>query len=138
MSEEEQVIWKEKASMKDFLVTPTLWIFTIATLGLYFLVVYLVRLSTRYTLTDQRLIKESGLLSKRIDEIELFRLKDSIVSQSFFQRLVGIGNIQVRSTDKSGNFSMRYLPDATNKREQLRAMAAKSRETKGIRTMINE
>ncbi len=138
MTDEEQIIWKEKASMRDFLVTPILWIFTIITLGLYFFVVYLKRLYTRYTLTNQRLIKETGLLGKRIDEIELFRVKDTKVSQSFFLRLVGIGNIAVVSTDVSGNFTMNYLPDARNKREQLRTMAMKAREARGIRTVVSE
>ena len=138
MADEEQILWKEKASMRDFLVTPTLWIFTIITAGLYFIVVYLKRLYTRYTLTDQRLIKETGLLGKRIDEIELFRVKDTKISQGFFQRLVGVGDIQVISTDVSGNFTMNYLPDAKNKREQLRSMSMKAREVKGIRTIVSE
>jgi len=82
MSTEEQTIWKEKASMRDFYVNPIHWFFTFVTLGLYLVVVYLVRLNTRYTLTNERLIKESGLLGKRVDEIELFRVKDTKVLYS--------------------------------------------------------
>jgi len=40
MSEEIE-IWSEKASMLDFIVNPMQWIFTICTLGIYFLIVYL-------------------------------------------------------------------------------------------------
>jgi hypothetical protein len=138
VGEGEYEVWKEKASMKDFLVTPTLWLLTLITLGLYFVIVYLVRLNTRYTLTNQRLIKEFGLLSKSVDEIELFRVKDIKAMQGLFQRFVGLGNIVVMSSDASGTFVMECIPDALKKREQVRAMAQKSKEAKGVRMMINE
>jgi len=138
MSTEEQTIWKEKASMRDFYVNPIHWFFTFVTLGLYLVVVYLVRLNTRYTLTNERLIKESGLLGKRVDEIELFRVKDTKVQQTLLQRIVGLGNISVMSTDASGDFVLEFMPDAISKREQIRSHAKKARETKGVRTMINE
>ena len=138
MNEPETLIWKETASMRDFLVNPVHWLFTLLTLGLYALVVYLARLYTRYTLTNERLIKESGLLGKDIDEIELFRVKDSRVSQTLLQRLVGMGDVTVDSTDESGGFVMRHLPGARDKREQIRTMANRSREVRGVRTLINE
>ena len=65
----EKTFWTEKASMKDFYVTPTHWILTLCTFGLYFIIIYLTRLYTRYTLTNERLIIESGILSKNLDEI---------------------------------------------------------------------
>jgi len=98
MSEEIE-IWPEKASMLDFFVNPIQWIYTICTLGIYFLIVYLSRLNTRYTLTDERLKITSGLLTKKVDEIELFRIKDTKVTQTFLNRLVGIGTISVISSD---------------------------------------
>lgn len=138
LGEGEYEVWKEKASMKDFLVTPTLWLLTLVTLGLYFVIVYLMRLNTRYTLTNQRLIKEFGLLSKSVDEIELFRVKDIKAMQGLFQRFVGLGNIVVMSSDASGTFVMECIPDALKKREQVRAMAQKTKEAKGVRMLINE
>jgi len=138
MSTTEETIWVEKASMKDFYVNPVLWLNTILTLGLYLLYTYLVRINERYTLTNERLIKESGILSKRRDEIELFRVKDTAVKASLFQRFVGYGNIVVVSTDASGVFVLENMPNAMAKREQIRAMSNKSREVKGVRTVINE
>ena len=135
---EEKTIWTETASMKDFYVTPKLWLFSLLSLGIYTLVIYFIRLYTRYTLTNQRLIVESGLLVKRIEEIELFRIKDTKFNQGFFQRLVDMGDIAVFSSDRSGNFVLQHMPNAGEKREQIRAMANQSREENGIRTIIND
>ena len=134
----EKTFWTEKASMKDFYVTPTHWVFTLCTFGLYFLILYLTRLYTRYTLTDERLIIESGILSKNLDEIELFRIKDTKLSQGLFQRFVGLGDINVASTDETGDLTMTCLPNAKEKREQLRTLSNAARTKKGVRTLVHE
>jgi uncharacterized membrane protein YdbT with pleckstrin-like domain len=135
---QEEIIWSERAGMKDFYVNPILWFKTLFTLGIYLLYSYLVRIYDRYTLTNERLIKESGILSKSRDEIELFRIKDTKVKSNFFQRLVGYGDIEVMSTDVTDIFLMENIPDAMAKREKIRALSNYSRETKGIRTIVNE
>ena len=135
---EEKTIWTETASMKDFYVTPKLWLFSLLSLGIYTLVIYFIRLYTRYTLTNQRLIVESGLLVKRIEEIELFRIKDTKFNQGFFQRWVDMGEIAVFSSDQTSNLILSNMPNAREKREQIRAMANQSREDNGIRTIIND
>jgi uncharacterized membrane protein YdbT with pleckstrin-like domain len=84
------------------------------------------------------LIKESGIFSKERDEIELFRVKDTNVKSSFFQRLVGYGTVEVKGTDGSGDFYLESLPDAMAKREQIRTLSNQIRESKGVRTIINE
>ncbi len=137
-SENEEVIWEEKAGMADFKVYPIHWILTICTFGIYFLIIYLTRIYTRYTLTNERIIKESGILMKARDEIELFRVKDTAVRAGLFQRFVGYGNIAIVSTDATGDFVLENMPNAMKKREQIRDMANKSREAKGVRTIINE
>lgn len=138
MIPQEEIIWSERAGMKDFYVNPILWFKTLFTLGIYLLYSYLVRIYDRYTLTNERLIKESGILSKSRDEIELFRIKDTKVKSNFFQRLVGYGDIEVISTDVTDIFLMENIPDAMAKREKIRALSNYSRETKGIRTIVNE
>lgn len=116
MTTEETDIWKETASMRDFYVNPKHWLFCLLTLGAYAAVVWLHRYSTRYRLTNERLIKISGLLAKGVDEVELYRIRDTRVHQSLLQRLVGLGDIEVTSTDASGTFCLENLPDALDKR----------------------
>lgn len=134
----EEIIWSEKASMLDFIVNPFHWIFTIFTLGLYFVLVYLSRLYTRYTLTSERLKVTSGLLAKNVDEVELFRVQDSKVHQSFLDRLVGLGTISVQSADKTGTIVMRKIPKAQERRETLRTLSNKARDERGVRTVMME
>lgn len=135
---EEKTIWVEKAGMADFKVYPPHWLLTILTLGVYAFIVYLQRIYTRYTLTNERLIKESGILMKERDEIELFRIKDTAVHAGLFQRLVGYGNIAIVSSDLSGTFVLENIPEAMKKREQIRTASNICRQTRGVRTIVNE
>ena len=137
MSEEKE-IWSEKASMLDFLVSPLQWFLTLCSCGFYFVLVFLARLNTRYTLTNERLIVTKGLLSKSIDEIELFRVKDTKVEQTFLNRLVGIGHVGVSSSDKTGFAKLNYLANAQSRREDIRRYANEARQQKGVRTIVNE
>jgi len=54
-----------------------------------------------YRLTTQRLFVRRGWLAKRVDELELYRVKDVTVNQGFLQRLLDYGTITVFSDDKS-------------------------------------
>lgn len=159
MADEEQVIWSETASMRDFIVNIPFWLVTIGltTVGaiylpqeykpfaaaplvlgvLYALVVWLQRINSRYRLTNQRLIAESGIFSHRVDEIELYRVTDSKSYESFLDRIVGLGTIEVMSTDRSGAVTMTKVPDAREKREQVRNYAEKMKQERNFRIISN-
>lgn len=80
--------------------------------------------STQYTITNQRLLTESGLFSKRVDEIDMRLIDDSRFEQGFFHRLLGIGNVTVLSSDKNAPaFTMRGVRDPRAVREMIRAHA---------------
>lgn len=55
--------------------------------------------TTVYTVTTQRIIRKSGLIGKKVEEIELLRVKDLSIQQSVRERLFGVGNILVLSED---------------------------------------
>jgi hypothetical protein len=57
--------------------------------------------STSYTITNQRIIVKTGLIGKKIEEIELMSVKDVNVKQSITNRLLGVGSITILSTDKT-------------------------------------
>ena len=134
----EEVVWSETASMRDFWVNPFHWFFTLITFGLYFALVWLTRLYTRYTLTNERLKVTSGLLAKHVDEVELFRVKDTKVYQSILDRLVGLGTITVQSADLTGELVLKKLPQAVTRREELRTLSNKARDKRGVRTVMME
>ena len=81
-----------------------LWLFVVlggVPLLFVFMKYAVLRLTIRYRLTTQRLFREEGFLSRRMSEIELFRVDDVAVEQGISQRLFGTGNVTVRSTDSA-------------------------------------
>jgi uncharacterized membrane protein YdbT with pleckstrin-like domain len=87
--------------------------------------------STRYTITNQRLLIESGLFSKSVNEIDMRLIDDSRFHQGFIQRMLGIGNVTVESSDKNAPvFTMRGVRDPRAVREVIRthAFAASQRQ----------
>ena len=56
---------------------------------------------TRYSLSEDRLFLETGLLSTRCEEILLYRGRDLSMKISLGQRIFGVGTVTVQSSDKS-------------------------------------
>ena len=54
-----------------------------------------LKASVRYRLTTHRLFKETGLLSRDMNEIELVRVDDVSVHQNVIQRIFNVGTITV-------------------------------------------
>ena len=73
----------------------------ILTLGLATFFFWVKRSATHYRITTQRVVIERGLLSKRMDQIDLYRINDYVVEMPFAQRLLGTGNLVLTSMDKS-------------------------------------
>ena len=57
--------------------------------------------STLYTITNQRVMIERGLLSKSLSEIDLRYVDDTQFYQGLVDRILGIGNVTIISTDKT-------------------------------------
>lgn len=89
------------------------------------LTVSILRLrSTRYRLTNQRLIVEQGILSRSLDEVDLRTVDDSGFSQSPLERLQGIGTVWVVASDRATpRLAMRGIPDPRTVRELIRENA---------------
>ena len=77
--------------------------------------------ATRYTITNQRARVIRGILSRDVQEIELFRVKDIAVHQTLFLRLFGLGNVRIVSSDAANQvIFLRAVPNALNLREKIR------------------
>ncbi len=73
----------------------------ILTLGLSVLVGFVRARGTRYRLTSQRIVIERGVFSKRMEQIDLYRVVDYVVERPFGQRIMGTGNIVLEAMDKT-------------------------------------
>lgn len=89
-----------------------------------------------YTLTDQRLKTTRGILSKVTEDLELYRVRDTRLQQTFWQRLFGLGDVVLSTTDASTpEVQLRWLPQAETLRETVRTLVEARREAKGVRTL---
>lgn len=79
--------------------------------------------SHRYTLTNQRLRLERGIIAKDVEELELYRVIDTASEQSVIQRLLGVGTVVVVSSDqRSPQFVMPWVHNPRDLREQIRQL----------------
>jgi uncharacterized membrane protein YdbT with pleckstrin-like domain len=80
--------------------------------------------SHHYRVTNQRIVIESGVLSKRIDEVDMRTVEDIEFRQRFLQRLLGIGEIAIVGSDKDlGRFRLLGVENPREVRELIRANA---------------
>jgi uncharacterized membrane protein YdbT with pleckstrin-like domain len=98
---------------------------------------WLVRANTEYRIYSDSLEIESGILSRKIDNIQLFRIRDLGLDQPLLGRMLGFGNLTLASTDQSApHLVLRGVDDPRSLYETLRELIAKSQAAR--RTMIVE
>lgn len=59
------------------------------------------RRSTHYRISTRRIDLEAGVLAKKIETLELWRVRDVQFKQSFADRMLGIGSIHMMTHDPS-------------------------------------
>ena len=102
------------------------------------LLIWLNRRFTVYRITDQRIILEHGVLFRKIDEIELYRVKDVRLDFSLLNQMVNIGTISLNSSDASTNgnpMTMPHIWDARKHRETLRTLVEAIRQRRGVKEL---
>jgi membrane protein YdbS with pleckstrin-like domain len=80
--------------------------------------------SHHYRITDQRIVIESGVFSRQIEEIDMRTVEDLQFRQSLMERLLGIGDVTVISADKTvGRARLVGLERPRDLRELIRTSA---------------
>ena len=70
-------------------------------LGLLLLLIVVVkRAMSRFTVTTQRAIVERGIISRHVFEIELSNVRDLQLRQSFAERVLGTGTLEISSAGR--------------------------------------
>ena len=99
-----------------------------AILALTVLIGYVRRISTHYTITDRRLHKRSGILSRVEQHTTLERVQNVETRQSLWERILRIGTVDfdTAGTDESkfafeGVASPRRVVEAVDRAQQLAA-----------------
>lgn len=137
LKSDEKFYWQVTGSVADWKYNPLFLILTLCTFGVFLFIVKLYRQYTSYTLTSSRLILISGILGRRVDEVELFRIVNSVSRQGPIDRLANIGDIQIDSTDKTGLVYMKKIPCPHQVRDSIRQAYMLARDKRGTVLLEN-
>ena len=92
--------------------------------------------STRIDVTTERITTTVGIFSRRKWDMELYRVKDTMLHEPFLLRLVSRANIQIISSDRSSpSITLPALPNAEWLRQQIRMNVERLRLKRGVREM---
>ena len=100
------------------------------------IIIYLKTRFTVYELTDQRIKLKTGILNQEIDECELYRVRDYKIVKPFFQRIFGLGRIELVTSDRSNsNINLNGIKDPENLYNLIRDNVEKIRRKTGTREL---
>ena len=107
----EKQLYIGKPSQILNIVSFILWSWTL----LIPIIIYLKTRFTVYEVTDQRIKLKTGILNQEIDECELYRVRDYKIVKPFFQRIFGLGRIELVTSDRSNsNINLNGIKDPEN------------------------
>ena len=88
---------------------------------------------TKYVLTKEKLLIQTGILSTKEEEVRLYRIMDVTLRRSLDQRLFGLGTIHCCSADKSTpEFDIKWIPDSAAVKEKLSDLVEAERMAKRV------
>ena len=133
-SADEQVVWSGAPSQWQNLWA---WVSCILLLPIpWALWRALVTRNTRYELTSQRLKTTRGVFNRITDDIELYRVKDTHFQQTVWQRMAGIGDIVLSTSDTSTPVvTLADIRAADSVRERIRTLVEQRRDAKRVREL---
>ena len=88
---------------------------------------------TKYRLTKEKLLIETGVLSRQEEEVRLYRIMDVTLKRSLGERLFGLGTIHCCSADRSTpEFDIRRIKKSADIKNMLSDMIEAERMEKRI------
>ena len=100
-------------------------------------VVAIQRSATRYRIFRSTIELQTGIISRRIENVQMFRVRDLALQQGLLNRLLGVGDVIVSSTDESRpRLVIRGVRDPLRVYDTLRELLSASQATR--QTMIVE
>ena len=124
------IIWKSNPSQLTNILVYLFFFWTV----IIPLIVYLKTRFTIYELTDQIYREKTGILSQKIEELELYRVRDYSVEKPFLMRLFGLGNLTLITSDKTNpRVYMRAIRNVENVRDIFRKHVEEARKATGTK-----
>ena len=130
MSLEEKQLYIGRPSQILNILSFILWSWTL----IVPIIIYLKTRFTVYEITEERIKLKTGILSQEIDECELYRIRDYKIVKPFFQRIFGLGNIELITSDRSNvRINLNGIKDPENLYNIIRDNVEKVRKKTGTR-----
>ena len=88
---------------------------------------------TKYALTKEKLLVETGIFNKDEEEIRLYRIVDLTLKRSLWERLFGVGTIHCCTADKTAaELDIKWIKDSANVKELLSDLVEQERMEKRV------
>jgi len=94
---------------------------------LWLIVVWIRWQSINYSLTDQRITIQTGVISRQERIIPIDRVQDCMTKQSILGRMLGYGRVEVDAAGSQGAEILDHLPKPGDFRDQVFVLSEKRR-----------
>jgi uncharacterized membrane protein YdbT with pleckstrin-like domain len=133
----EEVLFEGRAALVPSVTTLLL---SVLTLGLWLIVRWFQTLGRTYRITTRRIVVETGVLSKKLEQIDLYRVADYTVERPFGQRIMGTGNLLLKTFDKTTPELnvVAIKTDVVRLYESVRAATEADKARRGVRMIDYE
>jgi uncharacterized membrane protein YdbT with pleckstrin-like domain len=134
---DERVLFEGRRSMVPSLGALLIIVLTV---GLALIVYWIRSLGRHYKITSRRVVIEHGVFSKRMEQIDLYRIIDYVVERPFGQRMLGTGNLVIQSADRTTPevHVDEIRADVKELYEQLRRATETEKQRRGVRLVDME
>ncbi|MBK1881712.1 PH domain-containing protein [Luteolibacter pohnpeiensis] len=97
---------------------------------------YMVVKCQQFELTNERLKITSGVINQHIEEVELYRVKDTLTIRPWWMRVVGLATIKLETSDRGQpKVLIPGVKNGVELRETLRKEVERQRDKKRVREM---
>ncbi len=124
----EQVIYDGRFPMRYFHFSHgIIWLLLIGwNIGM--VISWISSISNHVRVTTQRVVHTVGLISKHLEEVEFYRVKDTKFEQTVLQRIVGVGTVTLFSDDPTAPEFTFAVPNPGDIREKIRGYVVVERK----------
>jgi uncharacterized membrane protein YdbT with pleckstrin-like domain len=132
---DEEVIWAGRPTWRAWAVKWIAgWVLLPLLVGIVLLLsVWIRSRSTRWKLTSRRIERETGFLSKKVDTLELWRVRDVEFSQSLIERMMGVSRLSITAHDGSSPvLEVRGAPGDRAVYDRLMSAVMAARQQRGV------
>ena len=89
---------------------------------------------TTYSLSEDRLFRETGLLNRTYEEILLYRVRDISLTRTLGQMIFGVGTVIIHSSDKSsGTLEIQNIKSPKQVKELIHQLVEESKTRRRFR-----